>query len=76
MAQILKEREFEALMYSEELYVAEILRLYNKKCFYDSSIEILHESETSTGNLNFKNKLNYKLESMKFIREKFYQKEN
>lgn len=68
----LMERPFRSLMYSEESYVAEIIRLSNKKTYYDSSIEVIHDESAVTGKLKKRKKYQFIAESLTLIRDEFY----
>lgn len=72
MADLLTQRKYRAIMYSEESYVSEIILQINKKIYYDSSIEIIHKESTVTGKLKLQSKAKYIAESLKVIREEFY----
>lgn len=72
MAEKLKGKKYGALMYSEESYIAEIIRNNNKKIYYDSRIEVIHNENTVTGKLEVGKKAKYIADSLKFIRDEFY----
>lgn len=72
MATILKERKFKALMYSEESYIAEIIRNYKKKTYYDCTIEVNHNESATTGKLAMRHRAKYITDSLKVIRDEFY----
>jgi len=72
MATILDDRKFKALLYSEEAYIAELIREYNKKTYYDSNIEVIHNESAVTGKLANKKKAKYIADSLKVIRDEFY----
>lgn len=69
---VIKNKEYGALMYTEEAYLAEFVRLNNKKCYYNSEIEVVHEGSTVTGKLEIKRKAGYFLESLEFLKREFY----
>ena len=71
-SEVLKNREYKALMYSEEAYIAEIIRLYGKKCYYDNTIEVIHNENRVTGKLDFRWKSKYFLDSLRLIRDEFF----
>lgn len=71
-AEVLKHKKYNALMYSEEAYIAEIIRTYGKKCFYDSTIEVIHNESTVTGKLDIRKKSKYFADSLKVIRDEFF----
>jgi GT2 family glycosyltransferase len=70
--EILKDKKFGPLMYSEEAYLAELVRLNNKKCYYNSKIELIHTGSTVTGKLEIHKRSNFFLESLVFIKKEFY----
>ena len=70
--EILKDKKYGPLMYSEEAYLAELVRLNNKKCYYNSQIELVHTGSTVTGKLEIHQRSQYFQESLEYIREKFY----
>lgn len=73
--EVLRYKKYGALMYSEEAYIAEIIRAYGKKCFYNSAIEVIHNESTVTGKLDIRKKSAYFADSLKVIREEFFTKE-
>ena len=68
----IKNNSYEGFLYSEEAYIAENISLHNKKCFYDSTLEIIHHENSVTGLLGIKKKSKYIAESLKYIRKEFY----
>lgn len=72
MAEYLKQKEYGALMYGEELYIAEWLLTLQKKCFYDSNIEVIHENGSSTTKLALNKKATLFAKSLRYIRTQFY----
>ncbi len=70
--EVLKTKEYGPLMYSEEAYLAEIVRLNNKKCYYESDIEVIHTASTVTGKLEIKKRARYIQESLEYIKKEFY----
>ncbi len=70
--EILKDKKYGPLMYSEEAYLAELIRLNNKKCYYNSKIELIHTGSTVTGKLEIHMKSKYFQESLEYIKQKFY----
>lgn len=69
---ILKEKKYGPLMYSEEAYLAELVRLSGKKSYYNSEIEVIHTGSTVTGKLEISNRSKYILESLEYIKKEFY----
>lgn len=72
MAKVLNINKYKVLMYSEESYIAEIILKHDKKSYYDSEIEIIHDESAVTSKLAFKKKAKYIEESLRVIREEFY----
>lgn len=70
----IKDKFYEGFMYSEEAYIAEYLLLFNKKAFYDATLEITHYENSVTGLLGIKRKSKYIANSLKYIRNEFYLK--
>lgn len=70
--EVMKKKEYGPLMYSEEAYLAEIVRLNNKKCYYESGIELIHTGSTVTGKLEIKKRSRYFQESLEYIKKEFY----
>lgn len=66
---------YEPILYSEEAYLAEILLINKKYCFYDETLEIIHHENSVTGLIGIKNRTKFISNSLKYIRTKFY-KEN
>ncbi|SFM09237.1 hypothetical protein [Halanaerobium salsuginis] len=69
---IIKDKSFDAFLYSEENYISELLRTYDKKCYYNSEVEIFHNEKQTTGFLNYKKRADFYVESLKYIRKEFY----
>lgn len=69
---IVNDRSFDAFLYSEENYISELLRLYDKKCYYNSEVEIIHNEKQTTSLLNYKKRANFYVESLEYIRKEFY----
>lgn len=72
MAQLLKDKVYGALMYSEESYIAEIIRDNKKRIYYDCEIEVIHNESSVTGKLEMKRRSKYIADSLKIIRDEFY----
>lgn len=68
----MKRIPYNAFLYSEELYVAEILRLMNLTTLYTSSLAIIHNEHTTTSMLAEDAKRIMLKDSYKFIYETFY----
>ena len=72
LANYLIENKYGVLMYSEEAYIAEIIRLNNKRSYYNSEIEVVHEGSSVTGKINSRKRYNLMVQSLEYIRDKFY----
>ena len=70
--QLIKDDDYQAFLYSEENYISELIRYYNKSCYYNSNVEIIHDENSSTGLLNYKQRAHYSASSLKYIRNEFY----
>lgn len=70
--EILSNKKYKALMYSEESYIAELIRNKNKKIYYESEIEVKHDESTVTNKLGIIKKAKYISESLKLIKDEFY----
>ena len=68
----IKNKVYGPLMYGEEIYLAENALRYNKKCYYDQMIRVNHEGSTVTRLLDLKKKSYYILQSLRFIRDEFF----
>ncbi|OIN83883.1 hypothetical protein [Francisella sp. TX07-6608] len=64
--------KYGVLMYSEESYIAEIVRQYDKKVFYISDLEVEHIGSTTTSLLGATKKYRYIKESLDYVYKKFY----
>ena len=69
---ILSNKKYGALMYSEESYIAELIRNKDKKIYYESDIEIIHNESMVTDKLGIIKKSKYISESLKLIKNEFY----
>lgn len=63
---------YKGFMYSEESYIAENILKYEKKCFYDSELEVIHNENAVTGLLGIKKRSKYIANSLRFIKNEFY----
>ncbi|MEG6612846.1 hypothetical protein V6C42_08310 [Pseudoclostridium thermosuccinogenes] len=68
----IKDIYYEGFLYSEEAYIAEYIRIFGKKSFYDDSLEVTHRENSVTGLLNIERKSRLIANSLKYIRDKFY----
>ncbi|MBR4341491.1 MAG: glycosyltransferase [Lachnospiraceae bacterium] len=71
-ARVLARKKYGALMYSEEAYIAENIRKYGFKTFYDSDLEVVHLEHSVTKGLKGEGIAKHIRSSMKMIREEFY----
>jgi GT2 family glycosyltransferase len=75
VAELLK-LKYDAFMYSEEAYLAEMLISSSRKAYYDSKLQVVHKGSSVTKLLGMKTKSNYFSHSIDFIIENFYRSEN
>lgn len=68
----IKEKKYGGFMYSEEAYIAENILAMNKKCFYDSELELIHNENSVTGLLGGGEKSKLIANSLKYIKKEFY----
>lgn len=64
--------EYGVKMYSEEACIGELLRKYEKKCFYDCEIRVEHEESTVTGKMNYRKRFSEWKKSIQYILDTFY----
>ena len=69
--ELVKRDKWEVL-YDEEPYVAEVARQFEKKVFYDSSLEVKHVEGTSTGKVDLKKRYSLMAKATKRILKEFY----
>lgn len=62
-----------AFLYSEEAFIAENIRLLNKKIFYDKEIKIIHKEHSTTNLIGTMKRGRYIKESLKYILREFYE---
>ena len=72
-AEFLKDKVFGALMYSEETFIAEHIFHAGRFEYYDSELEVVHLEHSVTNLLGNKKITKYLAESMKYIRDEFYE---
>ncbi|GCF93300.1 hypothetical protein NRIC_11910 [Enterococcus florum] len=65
-------RKYFSLMYSEEAFIAEEVNNLNKKIYYDSELEVIHDESQSTGKLDFHKKSKYISDSLIKIRDRYF----
>lgn len=63
---------YKGFLYSEEAYIAENLLINKRKCYYDASLEVIHNENSVTGFIGIKKKSKYFENSLKCIRDEFY----
>lgn len=71
-ADILKDRKYKALMYSEEAFISEIVRQHERKCFYDSEVEVIHNEHAVTSKIGISKKSKYLADSLRVVRDEFF----
>lgn len=64
--------EYGVKMYSEESAIGELLTRNNFKCYYDSSISVIHDESSVTGKINYKERFSAWKESLEYILQEFY----
>lgn len=70
--EIVGKYSYGGFLYSEESYIAENLIQNQKRCYYDSDIEVIHTENSVTGYLGTKKRAEYIKNSLIYIRDKFY----
>lgn len=65
---------YEPFLYSEEAFIAEQIISHNKKSYYDSALELIHNENSVTGLLGIKRTSQYIANSLRYIRDEFYLK--
>ncbi len=70
--QRMKGYEYGVLLYSEESCIGEMLLKNGMKCYYDSTIEVIHSESTVTGKIDYRKRFNAWRESMEYILRTFY----
>lgn len=71
-AEMLKDKTYGVLMYSEEAYISELIYKANMKTYYDSHIEVIHQEHSTTKFVKCSRIAKYIKESMQYIRDEFY----
>ena len=74
-AEVLKDKEFGVLLYSEELFVAENAYILGKTAYYDADLEVVHMEHSTTKKLKPRQRAKYLEESMRWIFSEYYFKE-
>lgn len=62
-----------AFLYSEEAFIAENIRLLNKKNFFDKEIKVIHKEHSTTSLIGTKKRGKYIKESLKYVLREFYE---
>lgn len=65
-------RNYMSLLYSEEAFIAEEVRLAKGRIFYDSSLEVIHNESQTTSKLGYKRKSKLISESLKKIYQHYF----
>jgi hypothetical protein len=65
-------KPYGALLYSEELYIAELVRELNKKMYYTDKLQVIHNEHVSTRHVKYKQKCRLLAQSYKFIYQTFF----
>lgn len=68
--------EYGVRLYSEESCIGELLRLNGMKCYYDDSIEVMHQESTVTGKVDYRKRFSAWKESIDYILREFYGNDN
>ena len=71
---LIKDVNYEGFLFSEESYLGEMLLENNKKAYYNSNVEIVHNENTSTGGLSNRARAKYYYKSLKKVYSRFYKK--
>jgi len=71
-AEFLKNKKYGAFLFSEEAFIAELARLNNKKIYYESEIEVVHNEHSVTSKMLTKRKAILYVESLTEIKKEFY----
>jgi GT2 family glycosyltransferase len=65
-------KPYGALLYSEELYIAELVRELNKKMYYTDKLQVIHNEHVSTRHVKYKQKCQLLEQSYKYIYQTFF----
>ena len=71
-AETIKELEHPALMYNEEIFIAENIYNSEKKCLYDPSLKVVHTGATVIGKIGHERRSQHLLDSIKAIRSLYF----
>lgn len=65
-------KDYMSILYSEETFIAEEVRIANGKIYYDSSIEVEHHENKVTGKLGKRKQADYIAESLEKIVKEYF----
>lgn len=68
----IKGYEYGVKLYSEESCIGELLLRNNMKCYYDSTIEVIHQESTVTGKIDYRERFRAWRDSIEYILREFY----
>ena len=74
LLQMIKNNLYSPIMYSEELFLSEIVMKEKKLAYYDSSLSIIHRENSTTGLLKSRVKIKFIHDSLVFNKQLFYLK--
>lgn len=66
------DKDYMSLLYSEEAFIAEEIRLRNGRIYYEDSIEIYHNESQVTGKMKIKDRANHIAKSLERIRDEYF----
>jgi glycosyltransferase, family 2 len=69
---LISDYTYGALLYSEESCIGELLIKNGMKCYYDSTLEVIHYESTVTGSIDYKKRFDLWRKSIKVILDEFY----
>lgn len=72
-AKKLLQEVYPPILYSEESFIGEMLIRNDLRCYYDSSLEVVHFENTTTRKLPSKEKCKFLTNSLKYIVSRFYE---
>lgn len=71
-AKLLANEFYPPILYSEESFVGELLRIHGFKCYYDSSLQVIHYENAVTKTISTRNRLRFLSSSLLYIVHRFY----
>lgn len=74
--QVIYQEGYRGFLYSEENYIAELLRLRKKRSFYDASFQIKHNESSTTSLMKNRKRSKYYLQSLQYIYRTFYEQKS